>query len=221
LRREVLAESYIEEGKLLYQLGEREQSLEALRRGIDTAPEAGSSYADVIAFLVPRGELDEALDAYHRALGRNEVTDYLKVYCSLWIVDLARRAGQPEDPLALAYLRSADGAKWYDDLARWATGREEEKKLLSRADTPARRAEASFYRAMIALGAGRVDEARTLWKAVLETDMVAFFEYDMAAFYLKLGSAPTKPLVPIRPVSAPKPRPPARTPTRRPPEGSI
>ena len=55
-------------------------------------PDLGNTYADVIAFLVPRGELEEALDAYHRALGRSEVIDYLKVYCSLWIIDLAHRA---------------------------------------------------------------------------------------------------------------------------------
>ena len=114
----------------------------------------------MIAFLVPRGELEEALDAYHRALGRNEVTDYLKVYCSLWIVDLARRAGQPDDPLATAFLQSTDGGKWYDDLARWATGRETEQQLLARADTPAQKAEASFYRAMRAVEAGDDDDAK-------------------------------------------------------------
>jgi tetratricopeptide (TPR) repeat protein len=193
LTPEAVAESGLERSKLLYQLGDREQALDALEKAIDAAPDRGSTYADAIAFLIARGELDEALDAYHRALGRNEVTDYLKVYCSLWIVDLARRAKQPEDPLATAYLQSTDGAKWYDDLARWATGRESEAKLLERADTPARKAEASFYRAMRAYGEGRTDEAKGLWKQVLDTDMMAFFEYDMASYYLKLGGAPARP----------------------------
>lgn len=195
LTPEAVAESNLERSKLLYQLGDREQALDALEKAIDAAPDRGSTYADAIAFLITHGELDEALDAYHRALGRNEVTDYLKVYCSLWIVDLARRAHQPEDPLATAYLQSTDGAKWYDDLARWATGRETEAKLLERADTPARKAEASFYRAMRAYGEGRTDEAKGLWKQVLDTDMMAFFEYDMAAYYLKQGGAPSKPTV--------------------------
>ena len=130
LTNEGKAEAGIERAKLLYQLGDRDQSLANFEAAIDAAPDRGGTYADVIAFLVPRGELDEALDAYHRALGRNEVTDYLKVYCSLWIVDLARRAKQPVDPLASSYLQSTDGGKWYDDLARWATGRETEQQML-------------------------------------------------------------------------------------------
>src|SRR6185436_1924277 len=168
----------------------REEALRSLARSIDMLPDRGSTYADVIAFLVPRGELEEALDAYHRALGRSEVIDYLKVYCSLWIIDLAHRAGQPEDPLAMAYLQSTDGAKWYDDLARWATGRQSEQAMLSRADAPARKAESSFYRAMRALSEGKKDEAKRLWQEVVGTDMMAFFEYDMAAYYLKHGGAP-------------------------------
>jgi len=203
LKQEPLAEAHLERARLYYALGERESALDHLHKAIDAAPDRGSTYADAIAWLVQRGELEEALDAYHRALGRTEVTDYLKVYCSLWIIDLCRRAGQPEDPLATAYLRSTDGGKWYDHLARWATGREQEETMLASADTPARRAEASFYRAMRALETGRVDDAKALWKQVLETDMLAFFEYDMAAFYLKLGSAPVKPI--LKPKAPPRP----------------
>jgi tetratricopeptide (TPR) repeat protein len=207
LQKEFASEALLERGKLLYQIGEREEGLRSLAKSIDALPDRGSTYADVIAFLVPRAELAESLDAYHRALGRNEVTDYLKVYCSLWIVDLAQRAGQPEDPLALAYLRSADGGRWFDDLARWATGREGEAELLKHATTPARRAEASFYRGLKAQRGGHPDQAKELWKDVLSTDMMAFFEFDMASLYLKEG-APTQPRVKsTRAPESPKPKP--------------
>jgi tetratricopeptide (TPR) repeat protein len=212
---EAQTEAGLERAKLLYQLGERDDALAQFEKAIDAQPDRGSTYADVIAFLVARGELEEALDAYHRALGRSEVTDYLKVYCSLWIVDLARRSGQPEDPLATAYLKSTDGAKWYDDLARWATGRETEQALVEHADTPARKAEASFYRAMRALETGRTDEARGLWKQVLDTEMMAFFEFDMAQLYLKSG-APSQPMLQGKPV-----KPKATPSAQRPPDGSI
>jgi tetratricopeptide (TPR) repeat protein len=214
------AEAWIEKAKLLYQLGERDDAIAAFEKAIDAMPDRGNTYADVIAFLVPRGELEESLDAYHRALGRNEVTDYLKVYCSLWIIDLARRAGQPEDPLAAAYLSSTDGAKWFDDLARWATGRETDAMLVSHADGPARKAEASFYRAMRAATDGRAADAKALWHEVLGTDMMAFFEYDMAAYYLKHGSAPAQPVL----KSKPGEKPPARRqqqPQQPQPDGSI
>jgi tetratricopeptide (TPR) repeat protein len=220
LTQEGLAEAGLERAKLAYQLGERDEALRQFERAIDALPDRGGTYADVIAFLVPRGELEEALDAYHRALGRNEVTDYLKVYCSLWVVDLARRAGQPEDPLATAYLKSTDGAKWYDDLARWATGRTPEAKLMERADTPARKAESAFYRAMRALEAGDRAGAIKLWRQVLDTDMMAFFEYDMAAYYLKREGAPTAPVLKSKPAKDG-----ARESTpqqgKKPPEGSI
>jgi tetratricopeptide (TPR) repeat protein len=195
LTPEGAAEADLERAKIFYALRNRDIALRAIEKAIDAAPDRGSTYADAIAFLVARGELEEALDAYHRALGRSEVTEYLKVYCSLWIVDLARRAGQPEDPLATAFLNSTDGGKWYHTLARWATGRETEEALLEKADTPARRAEASFYRAMRAFSEGRSEDAQALWREVLSSDMLAFFEYEMASLYLKWGSAPKEPIL--------------------------
>jgi tetratricopeptide (TPR) repeat protein len=211
------AEAGIERAKLYYALGDRDEALASFESAIDAAPDRAGTYADVIAFLIPRGELDEALDAYHRALGRNEVTEYLKVYCSLWIMDLAARAHQPPDPLATSYLSSMDGNKWYDDLARWATGRETDQTLLSRIDTPAKKAESSFYRALRASSQGKLDDARKLWQDVLGTDMMAFFEYDMAQLYLTLGDAPARPILKSKPSTA-KPAPPT---TPRPPDGSI
>jgi tetratricopeptide (TPR) repeat protein len=211
------AEAGIERAKLYYALGERDLALGSFEQAIDAAPDRGGTYADVIAFLVPRGELDEALDAYHRALGRNEVTEYLKVYCSLWIVDLGKRAGQPVDPLASSYLASTDGGKWYDDLARWASGRENETQLLARVDTPAKKAEAAFYRGMRLWGEGKLEDARKLWKDVLDTDMMAFFEYDMAQMYLRMGAPPAKPILKSKPGTVKVPP----TTSVRPPDGSI
>jgi tetratricopeptide (TPR) repeat protein len=209
------AELGIERAKLWYQLGDRDQSLANFESAIDAAPDRAGTYPDVIAFLIPRGELDEALDTYHRALGRNEVTEYIKVYCSLWIVDLAKRAKQPVDPLASSYLQSTDGGKWYDDLARWFTGRETEQQMMSHVDTPAKKAESSYYRAMRAVESGDNDTAKKLWKDVVDTDMMAFFEYDMAQMFLHLGSAPAHPLLKSKGTY----KPPAAS--VKPPEGSI
>jgi tetratricopeptide (TPR) repeat protein len=215
LTNEGKAEAGMERAKLWYQLGDRDQALASFESAIDAAPDRGITYADVIAFLVPRGELDEALDAYHRALGRNEVTDYLKVYCSLWIVDLARRAKAPIDPLASSYLQSTDGGKWYDELARWASGRETDQQLLSHVDTPAKRAESSYYRAMRAVESGDGDTAKRLWKEVVDTDMMAFYEYDMAQMFLRLGAAPAHPVLKSKGTYK------APTSRQKPPEGSI
>src|SRR5439155_9340959 len=64
LTPEGLTEAGLERAKLLYQIGERDEALASFEKAIDAQPDRGSTYADVIAFLVPRGELDEATDAY-------------------------------------------------------------------------------------------------------------------------------------------------------------
>ena len=181
------AEAELERGKLLYTVGERDRGLAALQRAIDANPERSSTYADVLAFLVPRGELDEALDAYHRALGRPPISEYIKVYTSMWIVDLGQRVHAPEDPLAHDFLGGVRGERWHQDLARWASAKastESDTALSTRADTAGKRCELDFYLAMRSLRSGLRDEARSGWQKVIASGMMAFFEYDMARYYL-------------------------------------
>lgn len=210
---EAVAEAMVEMGKLFYLLGERERAITMFQIAIDRAPDRQNTYADEIAFLVPRGEIDDAVDTYHRALGRAEVNEYLKVYCSLWLLDLEKRAGRTEDEGGRAFLGGVDGEKWYQHLARWATGRETAEQLEAAAKEPPQRAELYFYRAMRALQGGDVDGARALWRKVLDTQMMAFFEFDMATYYLRHG-ARTTPTAATPKTKGPKP--PARI-----PDGSI
>src|SRR5204862_46688 len=125
--RTSLAGALFEVGRGLYNAGRIEGAVKMLERSLAIEPrpevyERGATYPELLAFLVPRGERGEALDAYHRALGRGAISEYLKVYCSLWIINLDRRSGQPEDPLAAQFLASVNGARWYHELTRWASG---------------------------------------------------------------------------------------------------
>ena len=43
--------------------------------------------------------------------------------------------------------------------------------------------------------AGDGEDAKKLWKEVVDTDMMAFFEYDMAQMFLRVGTAPARPLL--------------------------
>ena len=217
---ERLAEAELERGKLLYQAGERDPALEAFQRASDALPEndehgrgPGQLYADLIAFLVQRGELDEAIDMYHRSLGRGRLIEALKVYCSMWLADLLQRAGQPPDPLATNFLQSVQGTKWHADLARWASGTLTEAALLQRADTPGKQAEANFYLGLSSLRAGNKAAAEARFRKVVASNMMGFFEYEMATAYLKRGA-------PAQPVLKSKAAPPART-GKAPPPGSI
>jgi tetratricopeptide (TPR) repeat protein len=219
-----IAEAEVERGKLLYQSGDREPALEALRRAADLA--AGTTeeqgrvqaqvYVDILAFLVPRGELDESVSMYHRALGRVRLPESMKVYCSLWINDLLVRAGQLTDPLADGLLKSMQGGKWPAELARWASGRLSEAELLGRADSQGKQAEANFYLGLARLRAGDRVQAEQHFRKVVDTQMLGYFEYEMSSLYLKQGVASPVPSVPVSPSLAPQPPRPVA-----PPAGSI
>ena len=127
----------------------------------------------------------------------------MKVYTSLWILDLTRRTNKVGDPKAEAYLRTLDqrhgelrphrGAAWSRLLGRYAVGKISYEQALAAADTPGKRAEIYFYEAMHRLEEGKSDDAHQLWQKVVETQMFSFFEFDMASRYLRTG-APTSPV---------------------------
>ncbi|MBK8480009.1 MAG: hypothetical protein IPL40_02370 [Proteobacteria bacterium] len=196
LQPEIAAEALIHRASSAFALGRRLEATENLERAVDAAPERKESYADALALLSTYGQLPEALDAYHRALGRPEVTEYLKAYCSFWVIGMARRAGVEPDPLALAYLGKLRGNEWYHRLAQLVLGRADFAALRGEADTRGRLAELLFYQAERLLAAGQLEPARALWRQVRATRMMAFFEYDMASFNLRYGPATvaTRPL---------------------------
>src|SRR4029078_2885149 len=148
-----------------------------------------------------------ALGIYHRALSRpgRAVSEYVKVYTSLWVLDLSRRTSKMSDQKAEAYLRTLErrhgdlrprrGAGWYHLLARYAVGQLSYEQMLGGGDTNGKRAEIYFYEGMRRLGDGKSDDAHQLWQKVIETRMFSFFEFDMASRYLRVG-APTPPPAP-------------------------
>ena len=211
LRRKNLgetAEAAVEVGRLLYLLGRHGEGLQKFDEAIEADGDRDQTYIDVIAFLVQQGETDAALGIYHRALSRpgRAVSEYVKVYTSLWVLDLSRRTSKMSDQKAEAFLRTLDrrhgdlrprrGAAWYHLLARYAVGQLSYEKMLAAADTTGKRAEIYFYEGMRRLADGKSDDAHALWQKVIDTRMFSFFEFDMASRYLRVG-APTAPPSPI------------------------
>jgi tetratricopeptide (TPR) repeat protein len=209
LRRKNLsssAEATFEVGRLYYLLGRREEGMRKFDEAIAQDDDRDQTYLDAIAFLVQRGETESALDIYRRALAKpgRSISEYVKVYASLWIADLTRRSSNAADVGALNYLRAiADrkiilraprSAPWYAELAKYAVGQIDYSTLLAKADTAGKRAEAYFYEAMRRLSNGQREEAHALWSKVVETKMLSFFEFEMASRYLRTG-APARPEV--------------------------
>jgi tetratricopeptide (TPR) repeat protein len=207
LRRKSLGSSAgatFEVGRLYYLLGRREDGLRKFDEAIEQDESRDQSYIDAIAFLVQRGDAEPALDIYRRAISKSNrvVSEYVKVYASLWILDITRRRANAPDAAALAYLRTLDSRQvelrpprasaWYRQLVRFALGRISYDQLLAVADAPGKRAEIFFYQAMRLLAEGKSNDAHALWSKVIDTQMASFFEYEMASRYLREG-APTQP----------------------------
>ena len=198
------AEATVEVGRLLYLLGRHAEALQRFDDAIEEDGDRDQSYIDIVAFLVQAGETDAAVGVYHRALARpgRAISEYVKVYTSLWVLDLSRRTNKVADAKAEAYLRTLDqrhgelrphrGAPWYHLLGRYAVGQVSYEQVLATADTAGKRAEIYFYEAMRRLGDGKPDDAHHLWQKVIETRMFSFFEFDMASRYLRVG-APSAP----------------------------
>jgi tetratricopeptide (TPR) repeat protein len=210
LRRKNLsssAEATFEVGRLYYLLGRREEGMRKFDEAIAQDEDRDQTYLDAIAFLVQRGEADTAVDIYRRAMAKagHSISEYVKVYSSLWIADLTRRSSNTADAGAMSYLRAiADrkvmlraprAASWYTELARYAVGQIDYQTLLDKADTAGKRAETYFYEAMRRLSKGQREEAHALWSKVVETKMLSFFEFEMASRYLRTG-APARPEAP-------------------------
>jgi tetratricopeptide (TPR) repeat protein len=206
------AEATFEIGRVLYTLGRHSDGIQKFEEAIEQDSDRDQSYIDAISFLVQNGESEAAMNIYRRALSRPDrsVSEYVKVYASLWIADLTRRTQKVADPTAESFLRTLDlrhpevrpqrGAAWYRQLAGFAVGRIDYAHLVAAADTTGKRAEVYFYRAMQLLADGKTDEAHDLWRKVLETRMVSFFEFEMASRYLRTG-APAVPPTESRPAT--------------------
>ena len=175
----------VEEAKLLWQLGRRDEALTAFDDAVDADPDGAKTHSNVVSFLLFHDQSERALDAYHRALGSFQIEPSFKVYMSLWMLAEARRRSETPDPLAVAYLAGRKGHLWYDQLAGYALGTRALAPLKKRASTRARQAALLYYRAV--LGAASRDPKRSheLLEEVVATDMVLFFEYDMAKQWLE------------------------------------
>ncbi len=179
------AEILIELGKLDLQLGMRDEAEGHFFEALSEAPNNGGNHADLVAFLVNHGAYEAARDVYLDALGNEKITQYFKIYMSLWILAEASRSDQEPDPHASSFLKAQSSAQWSAELARYASGHGSRKRLESMATTRGRRAEFMYYSAVLGPESKNPEQARLLLEEVLRGEMVLFFEYEMAARHLR------------------------------------
>ncbi len=186
------SEYLVERGKIFFALDNIELAVDDFRQARATAPDRVSSYTEPMLLLVSRGYYDEALEIYHQALKRDEIRDTLKLYFSLWVSDLAKRQGRDTDRDTAAFLRTYKADAWPTKLALHARGKLTYNDLLASASDDGERAEAYFYEALSQWRSGARKSSTKLMKKVLSTDMMSFFEYDMALHYVGHGELPMR-----------------------------
>lgn len=186
LPRTVAAERKLDVGRTMWRLGDAERAVDLVMSAVEIDPDTAAIPSGAVAFLIEIGKFRDALDAYHRGLGSAAISDFYKVYMSLWIAGEAKRLGEPLDRLAADYLESRQGDTWYELLARAATGRATIAELRAQATTGPRKAELAFYGAVLGLAPSATTPAgkQALLAQVVAAQVVLDAEYDLARTYL-------------------------------------
>ncbi len=192
------ADRYLDRGRLLFLLGEVDLAIDDFVLGAEIAPAYVKAYSEPMLLLVSYGYYDESRDMFRRALDRNELADSLKLYFSLWINDLALRQGQPLDAAAQELLDGYRGDRWGRALAEHARGDLDYEMLLRGAADDGERAEASFYEGLRRWRTGDAAAGKALLEQVVSSNLMGFFEYDMAQAYLAWDELPKTARTPMR-----------------------
>ncbi len=183
----------VERGKILFDLGDVGLGLDDFRQARMSAPDRTGAYTDPMLFVVSRGYYEEAREIFHQALLRDDLQSTLKLYFSLWLNELALRQGRDADADAVALLRDYTGEAWPRRLALHAQGKLPFDDLLRGASDRGEKAEAYFYEALRRWRSGDAKSGKELLEKVIDSEMMGFFEYDMALHYLQVGDLPRSP----------------------------
>lgn len=191
------ADQLVARGQNLFLLGDDALAIEDFHRAIELTPSRVSVYTDPLKLMITYGRYDSAKAIYRRAMTQGSLPASFKLYFSLWMLDLAERRQLPADPQAMSYVASYDETGWSHLLALHAIDTTDFNTLLQHASDPGERAEAYFYEGLRQWRQGDRATAKTLLQEVIKTDMMGFFEYELASAYLAWDELPTQPRIPI------------------------
>jgi tetratricopeptide (TPR) repeat protein len=169
-------------GVLLDHLGRHEEAVEAFENAMTFAPQWRDVYAGILSHLVssqPDREL--ASSVWRRSQLHLTLAPEWKVYFTLWIQFITARAGEPPVQEHTDLLRRLGASSnWWGKLASFGAGELDYSDLISVASSLGERTEALYYEGTRLFIAGEHEEARKQFQQVLDTNMVSFFEFEMA-----------------------------------------
>lgn len=182
----IVAERELDMSRSMWWLGDPDKAVDLAMAALAHDPESEELATNTVAFLIEAGRYRDALDAFHTSLGEPAISEYHKIYMSLWILGEALRTGEPSDRLASDYLASRTGDVWYEKLAQLAAGKLALAELRPLATTGPRRAELAFYSATLGVDPAAATPAgkHKLLEQVIAAHVVLDAEYDLAQVYL-------------------------------------
>jgi tetratricopeptide (TPR) repeat protein len=188
-------------GVVLGRLGRNDDAKAAFERAIDAAPGMRETYATILAFLVVHSP-DSAFahEVFHRAQNQVGLATEWKVYFALWLRMIAGRSGQSGDADASEVFESFEsGHDWPAKLSGFGSGKLSYDALLAQTSGPGEQAEAHFYEGARRLALGDYAGAQAMFSQVLDTGMVAFYEFAMAQELLAQPAPEPVPAVVAKP----------------------
>ena len=161
------------------------------------APERPATFVRPMLILATHGHYEPAQQLYARAMNEDTVADDLKLYLSLWILELGERTQSGADARASEFIGSFAGEGWMSQLAAHHRGEISYAQLLESAENRGHEAEAHYYEAMGMGAKATLAQRRALLEKVIETGMVSFYEFEMAQQYLDWQELPTSARLPL------------------------
>jgi len=174
-------------GVLLDHLGRRQDAFDAFELALDASPGSREPYAQILSHLVVgTPDLEFAEQVFRRAQRQLTLEPEWKVYFGLWVGAIAARAdGAPSRDVAVVLQEASQSAAWFGRLAKFGLGELPYAELLDEARGLGQRTEAHFYEGARLLGRGDRPAAARLFRRVLDTKMVNFYEFAMAQSLLQ------------------------------------
>jgi len=169
-------------GVLLDHLRRHDEAVDAFENAMSHAPQWRDVYASILSHLVSAPpDFELASSVWRRSQLHLTLPPEWKVYFTLWIQLIAARADQPPaEEHAQLLRRLGGGSNWWGKLASFGAGDLDYAGLMSVASSLGEETEALYYEGSRLFIAGERQAARDQFQRVLDTNMVSFFEYEMA-----------------------------------------
>ena len=169
-------------GVLLDHLGRHQEAVEAFESAMTFAPQWRDVYAGILSHLVSSPpDMELASSVWRRSQLHLTLAPEWKVYFTLWIQFITARAGEsPVQEHSDLLRRLGASSSWWGKLASFGAGELDHGDLISVASSLGERTEALYYEGTRLFIAGEHEQAREQFQQVLDTNMVSFFEFEMA-----------------------------------------